>query len=128
MPSPLAMIAARRSQNERSKTMSYRITKAALQERFEQYVSALDRLDMIPEGYRVVLQHGSNSNGIAYRAWLTGVRIWNEETQWYDFPNGSGVSAPPTGDDFLGITKAEAHTKLPAITRTLWEVARHQGR
>jgi len=108
--------------------MTYRISKADLEQRFEQYVSALDRLDMIPEGYRVVLQHGSKSNGIAYRAWLTGVQVWNEAWHRYDYPNGSGVSHPPTGDDFLGMTKAEAHEKLTAITRTLWEVARHQGR
>lgn len=116
------------AQNERSKTMSYRITKAALEQRFEQYVSALNGLGMIPEGYHVVLTHGSKTYGNAYRINLTGTPVWNEAWHRYDYPNGSGHSHPPTGDDFLGMTKAEAHTKLTAITRTLWEVARHQGR
>ncbi len=108
--------------------MTYRITKAALEQRFENYVNALDCLGMIPEGYRVVLCHGSKTYGNAYRINLTGTPVWNEAWHRYDYPNGSGHSHPPTGDDFLGMTKAEAHTKLTAITRTLWEVAHHQGR
>ena len=68
--------------------MTYRITKADLELRFEQYVSALNGLGMIPEGYRVVLSHGSKYNGIAYGINLAGTPVWDEETQRYDYPNG----------------------------------------
>ena len=103
-----------------------RITTADLDRQHGQYVRALDDLGMIPDGYRVVLSHGSKYNGIAYRINLTGevVKVGTR----YTFPNGSGHSHPPTGDDFLGMTKAEAYQTLNAITRALWSVKGHQDK
>ena len=108
--------------------MSYKITTKDLERQHSQYVSALKDLGMLPEGYRIVLEHGSKTYGRAFRIALTGCAVWNEETQRYDYPNGSGHSYPPTGDDYLGMTKAEAYRTLNAITRTLWAVKNHQDR
>ena len=105
--------------------MTDRITTKDLDRQHLQYVNALKDLGMLPDGYRIAL---SKSGGCPYRIALTGCAVWNEETQRYDYPNGSGHSYPPTGDDYLGMTKAEAYRTLNAITRTLWAVKNHQNR
>jgi len=111
--------------------MTHRITTKDLDRQLEHYVGALIRLGMLPKGYRIVLSHGSKTYGIAFRINLTGeaVKVGGPNaTVQYLYPNGSGHDWPPTGDDFLGTTKAEAYQTLNAITRTLWAVAKHQGR
>ena len=108
--------------------MSYKITTKDLDRQLSQYVNALKDLGMLPDGHRIVLDHGSKTYGRAFRIALTGEPVYNEEKGWYDYPNGSGHSFPPTGDDYLGMTKAEAYQTLNAITRTLWAVKNHQNR
>ena len=110
---------------ERPLTMTDRITTKDLDRQHLQYVNALKDLGMLPDGYRIAL---GRTPGFPYRIALTGEPVYNEEKGWYDYPNGSGHSFPPTGDDYLGMTKAEAYRTLNAITRTLWAVKNHQNR
>ena len=109
-------------------TMSERITTKDLDRQLTQYVNALKDLEMLPAGHRIVLDHGSKTYGRAFRIALTGEPVYNVEKGWYEYPNGSGHSFPPTGDDYLGMTKAEAYRTLNAITRALWSVKAHQNR
>ena len=80
-------------------TMSERITTKDLDRQLTQYVNALKDLEMLPAGHRIVLDHGSKTYGRAFRIALTGEPVYNVEKGWYDYPNGSGHSFPPTGDD-----------------------------
>ena len=43
--------------------MSYKITTKDLERQHSQYVSALKDLGMLPEGYRIVLEHVSKLTG-----------------------------------------------------------------
>jgi hypothetical protein len=106
--------------------MRDRVTTKDLERQLEQYVGALKDLGMLRDGYRIVLSHGSKSNGIAFRINRTGECVMVDGR--YTWPNGSGHNNPPTGDDFLGFTKADAYHTLNKITRTLWRVKQHQAR
>jgi hypothetical protein len=100
---------------------SDRITNEDLDNMLSHYVNACIDLGMLPDGYRVVLSHGGS--GRAFRIHLTGYPA-KVDGVW-TYPNGSGESAPPTGDDYLGMNKKAAYHTLNQITRTLWSVQRH---
>ena len=104
--------------------MSDRITNQDLDNMLSHYQNALDALGMLKEGYHIVLSHGGS--GRAFRINLTGDAV-KVDGAW-TYPNGSGHSHPPTGDDFLGFTKRDAYTTLNQITRTLWSVQAHQNK
>lgn len=101
------------------------ITTKDLEAQFDRYARACDRLGLIPEGMRVGLDHGSKPAGVAFRVYLTGIPV--ETPDGWTYPNGSGHSRPPAGDDFLGMTKREAFTVLADRARTLEDVARAMG-
>lgn len=101
---------------------SDRITNQDLDRMLDHYAKACSDLNMLPDGYHVVLSHGGS--GRAFRINLTGDPV-KVDGAW-TYPNGSGHSHPPTGDDYLGMNKKDAYHTLNQITRTLWSVQRHQ--
>ena len=101
------------------------ITTKDLEAQFARYVRVCERLGLIPEGMQVGLDHGSKTYGRAFRVYLTGIPV--ETPNGWTYPNGSGPSRPPAGDDFLGMTKREAFTVLADRARTLEDVARTTG-
>lgn len=109
---------ATRHYNEKGSNMSNRITTAALEAAFGRYVRACERLGLVPDGYHVGLDHGSKTYGNAFRVYLTGNRADDGS-----YPNGSGHSRPPAGDDFLGMTKREAYGRLRERAAVLEDVA-----
>jgi hypothetical protein len=87
------------------------------------YVRACERFDLIPEGMRVGLDHGSKTYGRAFRVYLTGIQAEDGS-----YPQGSGHGRPPAGDDFLGMTKREAFRALADRARALEDVAYALGK
>lgn len=85
------------------------------------YVRACEALDLVPDGYRVGLDHGSKTYGRAFRVYLTGIRAEDGT-----YPNGSGHGHPPAGRDFLGMTKREAYDRLADRAAVLEDVAHVQ--
>ena len=59
--------------------MSERITTKDLDRQLTQYVTALKDLEMLPDGHRIVLDHGSKTYGRAFRIALTGEPVYNVE-------------------------------------------------
>ena len=102
--------------------MSDRITNRDLEAMLGRYVRACEAHGLIPEGYRVGLDHGSKTYGRAFRVYLQGSPVHNEDGG-YDWPNGSGHHNPPAGGDFLGMTKREAYDRLADRARVLEDVA-----
>ena len=102
--------------------MSDRITNDDLAAMLGRYVRACKQLELIPDGYRVGLDHGSKTYGRAFRVYLTGVRADDGS-----YPNGSGHGRPPAGSDFLGMTKREAFDTLADRAAVLEDVAYSQG-
>jgi hypothetical protein len=98
-------------------------TKANVEAAFARYVRACERFDLIPEGMRVGLDHGSKTYGRAYRVYLTGIQAEDGS-----YPQGSGHRNPPAGSDFLGMTITEAHTVLADRARTLEDAAYALGK
>jgi len=99
------------------------ISDKALDAALARYVRACDRLDLIPEGMRVGLDHGSKTYGRAFRVYLTGVQAADGS-----YPLGSGHGAPPAGDDCVGMTSQAAFDTLVDRARTLEDVAYFLGR
>jgi hypothetical protein len=99
------------------------ITNRDLDAVLARYIRACDRLGLIPEGMRVGLDYGSKTAGVAFRVYLTGVRAEDGS-----YPQGSYHRNPPAGDDFLGMTKREAHTVLADRARALEDVAYALGK
>ena len=102
--------------------MTERITTRDLDGMLARYVRACERFGLIPDGYRVGLDHGSKYYGRAFRVYLVGIRA--EDGSW---PNGSGHGHPPAGRDFIGMTKREAYDTLADRSSVLEDVAHAQG-
>ena len=91
----------------------------------ERYVKACEALDLIPDGYRVIMDEGSKTYGRAYRVALQGAPVKRADGT-NDWPNGSGHGRPPAGGDFLGMTKSEAYHSLHLMAAALEDVAHAQ--
>lgn len=98
--------------------MNIPVTDKDLDAVLARYVRACKRLDLIPEGMRVGLDHGSKTYGRAFRVYLTGIRAEDGS-----YPQGSGHRQPPAGRDFLGMTKREAFNVLAERAWALEDVA-----
>lgn len=99
--------------------MSKRITIKDVRPALERYAEACKEAGLIPEGMHVILQEGSQTYGRAWRVYLTGIMVPDENGQ-PTFPKGSGYSRPPVGDDYLGWTAAEALAALRDRTTGIW--------
>jgi hypothetical protein len=82
-----------------------RITQRDLAVALRRYDKAARNLGLIPNGMHLYLQHGSKTNGIAYRVNL----VWDQDRQAQE---DSGHHRPPMGDDYLGMTAREAYNAL----------------
>lgn len=86
------------------------ITITDLRRAVRAHVDTLARHGLIPADVRAfTFTEGSKTNGIAYR-------IHTKRG------NSSGHYNPTIGDDFLGMTKAEAFETITARTRTIIDV------
>lgn len=99
--------------------MSKHITIKDVRPALERYAEACKGAGLIPEGMRIGLQEGSQTYGRAWRVFLTGIMVKDENGN-PTFPKGSGHSRPPVGDDYLGWTAAEAHAALWNRTAGIW--------
>ena len=101
--------------------MSY---KKDIEREFEWYEYFQRELGLIPHGYRLILNPGNQSAGIAWRVALTGVAIQDPETGAYSYPNGSGESCDALGHDLLGTTQRQAFERLHGMVSTLRGICR----
>lgn len=85
-------------------------TSAQLSSALARYGRACAALGLVPSTHEVVMSEGSITNGRAYRVNLSGKSVVVDGKM--TFPNGSGHDRPPVGDDYLGMTKAEARAAL----------------
>jgi hypothetical protein len=95
--------------------MGDRITSADLKQALQNHVDTLARCGITYEG-RLGIDEGSKTYGRAFRLYLTGYMVPDD--------NGgvrptTGHGRPPVGDDFLGMTRAEAYETLQARTRAI---------
>ena len=95
-------------------------TKKDVEAAFQRYVRLCRDNDLVTEGREIQLTHGSKTNGIAYRVYTVG----RDRT----IPGWSGHSRPPVGDDFLGMTKAEAYATLQERNRTITDTLEQLNR
>ena len=84
--------------------MTHPVTIDDLRNAVERYANICTRLGLVPEGSHIGLDEGSQLYGRACRLYVTGNRA-DDGT----YPNGSGHSRPPLGDDYLGMTKRDAY-------------------
>jgi hypothetical protein len=90
------------------------ITKQDVDNAFQRYVQICTENNLTTPDREIQLTHGSKTNGIAFRVYTVG----RDRT----LPGWSGHSRPPAGDDFLGMTKAEAYATLQERNRTIADV------
>jgi hypothetical protein len=93
--------------------MTHRITNADLDRALTAHAETLDRYGLLPETARIGLDHGSKTYGRAFRLFVTYTD---------DRPSWSAHHRPPIGDDYLGMTKAEAYGALTSRTRHIGDV------
>jgi hypothetical protein len=97
--------------------MSRSVTIKDLEHMFEMYAAEVANAGGVPDGARLVLSHGSKTYGRAFRVHLTG------DGSKPDVYN-SAHFRPMIGNDYLGMTKYEAHDSLRTVMGVLWDVAR----
>tara|TARA_R110000803_G_scaffold56935_2_gene114547 strand:- start:17157 stop:17462 length:306 start_codon:yes stop_codon:yes gene_type:complete len=100
--------------------MSYTVTTKDLDRIFEIYATEIAAAGGVPDGARLILSHGSQTYGRAFRVNLTG------DGTKPDVYN-SGHFKPLIGNDYLGMTKYEADQTLRTVLRVLWDVNRIQN-
>lgn len=96
-----------------------RITIKDVRPALERYAEACKDAGLIPEGMRIGMDEGSQTYGRAWRVYLTGIMV-KDENGHPTFPKGSGFFNPPVGDDYLGWTAAEALAALQDRTTGIW--------
>jgi hypothetical protein len=101
--------------------MSY---KKDIEREFGWYEYFQRELGLIPDGYRLILNHGNQSAGIAWKVALTGVAIQDPATGAYSYPNGTGESCDALGHDLLGTTQRQAYERLHGMVSTLRGICR----
>ena len=99
-----------------------RTTKKHVESALAVYASACKAANLIPEGMHLILQEGSQTNGRAWRVYLTGDRVEIPEHPFYAYPKGSGCSRPPCGDDYLGWSAEEARRTLQDRAAGMWAI------
>ena len=93
--------------------MTRRITNADLDRALASHVGTLNRYKLLPEFANLGLSYGSKTYGRAFRLFVTYTD---------GRPGWSGHHRPPIGDDYLGMTKAEAYEALTSRTRHIGDV------
>lgn len=111
--------------------MSYdRPTSKDVRRIFDQYEELVKEYGLIRPGYNLSLDIGSKTYGRAYRVYEVADRsLWGKKGDQNDYRGeyGSGQYEPTVGQNYLGMTAAEACDALITRKRMVYDMSRAWG-